>query len=92
MGIKLNVAVFCCVTSALLAQDPPRVQEPEYLGIVAVLDSSGGLRPLERQQPKHKSKVNLAGLKATTIYSGAHSPIRFPAHQPLEFVVKLDTL
>lgn len=28
------------------------VQEPEYLGIVTILDSSGGLQPLERQKAK----------------------------------------
>ena len=91
MYLKLAVAVFSCATSVLVAQDAPRVQEPEYLGIVAALDSRGDLRPLERQKPKYESKMHLAGFKATTIYPGAHSPIRFSASQPLEFVVKLDT-
>ncbi len=84
--------VSVCATSALLAQDAPKVQEPEYLGIVNVLDSSGNLQPLERQRAKHQSKTNLFGfIKGTTIISGAHSPIRFSADQPLEFVVKLET-
>ena len=52
MCIKLTVAAFCCATSALLAPDAPKVQEPEYLGIVTILDSSGGLQPLERQKAK----------------------------------------
>src|SRR5258706_16023157 len=92
MCTKLTVAAFCCATSALLAQDAPKVQEPEYLGIVNVLDSSGALQPLERQRAKHQSKANVFGfIKGTTIIPGAPSPIRFPAGQPLEFVVKLET-
>ena len=83
---------FLFAMSALLAQDAPKLQEPEYLGIVTVLDSSGALQPLERQRAKHQSKGNILGfVKGTTIISGAHSPIRFPAGQPLEFVVKLET-
>lgn len=55
MRIKHTLAAFCCATT-LLAQDAPKVEEPEYLGIVAVLDSNGDLQPLERQKPKHQSK------------------------------------
>src|SRR5258708_11240774 len=92
MCTKLHVAALWCATVALLAQDSIKVQEPEYLGVVAVLDSSGALQPLERQRAKHQSKANVLGfIKGTTVISGAHSPIRFPADQPLEFVVKLET-
>ncbi len=91
MCIKLTVVAFCCATSALLSQDTLKVQEPEYLGIVSVLDSSGALRPLERQKLKHQTKLNVAGFKASLVVSGSRSPVRFPADQTLEFIVKLDT-
>jgi hypothetical protein len=45
----------------LAAQETKKVQEPEYIGVVFSLDSTGALTPLERQQANYQSKVRAFG-------------------------------
>jgi hypothetical protein len=46
---------------------------------------------LSARNPSISQKKLVGFLRETTTFSGTQSPIRFPASQPLEFVVKLDT-
>jgi hypothetical protein len=76
---------------AVLGQDVKKVQEPEYLGIFFLLDSStGNLIPLERVTPEYKIKLKAMGLgggRSLLEFKGEKSPIRFKEGQKLEFVV-----
>jgi hypothetical protein len=76
---------------AVWGQDVKKVQEPEYLGIFFLLDSStGNLIPLERQTPEYKIKIKAMGLgggKSLYEFKGEKSPVRFKELQNLEFVV-----
>lgn len=76
---------------AVLGQEVRKVQEPEYLGIFFLLDSStGNLIPLERQTPEYKIKLKAMGFgggKSLLEIRGEKSPVRFKEGQKLEFVV-----
>jgi FtsP/CotA-like multicopper oxidase with cupredoxin domain len=94
MSIKLSAISLSCVLCVAIAQDATKVQEPEFIGIFTVLDASGVLQPLERQATQSQVKTKMMGYRggtATRIITGTRSPVRFPAGQKLEFVVKLDT-
>jgi len=76
----------------LAGQEAKKVQEPEYIGIVFSLDTTGALLPLERQQPIVQTKVKAfgyGGAKSSTVFKGAKSPVRFKAGQDIQFVVRL---
>lgn len=91
--MKLNLASTACLLlifcHAAFGQEVKKVQEPEYLGVFFLLDSStGNLVPLERQTPVSKTKAaGLDGMKSTIEIKGEKSPIRFKEGQKLEFVV-----
>jgi hypothetical protein len=72
--MKFNLASAACVLlilcNAVFGQEVKKVQEPEYLGIFFLLDSStGNLVPLERQTAESKVKVKAMG------FGGAKSTI-----------------
>ncbi|MGI8883905.1 MAG: hypothetical protein ACR2IA_06645 [Pyrinomonadaceae bacterium] len=74
-----------------MAQEAVKVQEPEYLGVFAFLDSiTGKLSELERQTPENKIKVKAMGYGGGEGFlqiKGEQSPVRFKTNQKLEFVV-----
>ena len=79
----------------LIAQDGPKVREPEYLGVVFCLDSANGaaLTPLERQQPKSALKTKALGFRggeASITFDGPRSSSRFKFGQQVEFVVRVN--
>jgi len=77
----------------LAAQDTETVQEPEYVGIVFVLDPAGTLSPLERQQENIQTKVRAfgyGGAQSPSVFRGPKSHVRFKTGQNIEFVVRLN--
>jgi hypothetical protein len=77
----------------LVAQDQKKVQEPEYIGVVFYLDSTGALSPMERQQPNVQTKIiglGYGGAKTSTIFKGSKSAVRFKSGQDIRFVVRLN--
>jgi len=91
--MKVNLASTLCLLLtfcyAVFGQDVKKVQEPEYLGVFFLLDSStGNLAPLERQTFERRTKVaGIDGTKSTIEIKGEKSPVRFKEGQKLEFVV-----
>jgi hypothetical protein len=68
--------------------------EPEYVGIVFYLDSTGKLIPLEKQplNTEYKTKyMGFGGAQSSTIFKGVKSETRFKVGQPLQLVVRLNT-
>lgn len=79
----------------LIAQDAAKVSEPEYIGVVAHLDSAHGgvLAPLERQQPNRATKIKGAGFgggEASITFDGPKSSTRFKVGEQVEFVVRVN--
>jgi hypothetical protein len=85
------ICLLLILCHAVFGQEVRRVQEPEYLGIFFLLDSStGNLVPLERQTPEGKVKVKAMGFgggESVLEIKGEKSPIRFKEGHTLEFVV-----
>ena len=77
----------------LVGQEVKKVQEPEYIGVVFSLDSTGALTPLERQQANYQSKVRAfgyGGAQTSSVFKGPKSPVRFKVGQNIQFVVRLN--
>jgi hypothetical protein len=75
------------------AQDAPKPLEPEYANSLFLLDSSGSLKPLERQPVGVGGKGRVLGFGAMGVsyeIQNEHSPIRVASSAPLEIVVKLE--
>jgi hypothetical protein len=91
MKLNLGSIAFLLLTFCypVFGQDAKKVQEPEYLGVFFLLESStGNLVPLERQTPEIKTKAaGIDGWKRTVEIRGDKSPVRFKEGQKLEFVV-----
>lgn len=89
--ITRSVVSVLLLLSFVVAQEPQKAQEPEYLGIFYLLDSlTGNLVPLERQTPDYKMKVKAMGFgggESLLEFKGEKSPMRFKEGQKLEFVV-----
>ena len=67
-----------------------KVKEPEYADSAFLLDSSGSLKPLERQTAHSNIKMKVLvnkHAKRSMIY-GAKSPVRISADQKPEFVIR----
>lgn len=90
--LSIFVLVFC---QTAIAQETKKIVEPEYLGIVALIDSAiGNLILLERKTPEQKIKVKAMGFAGGEGYlqiEGEQSPIRFKTDQKLEFVVRVSS-
>jgi len=92
-NMTLNLASTTCLLlifcHAALGQEVKKVQEPEYLGVFFLLDSStGNLVPLERQTPVSKTKAaGLDGWQRTLEIKGEKSPVRYKEGHTIEFVV-----
>ena len=71
-------AIFLAI-SGLLAQDQPRIKEPEDAGEFFFLGFAGDLKPLERQK--------IRGL----VSKGSRSSVRFVQGEPLSFVVRVSS-
>lgn len=91
-GTTNLMAIFAGLASTG-AQEPPKLQEPEYVNSFFLLDSKAGLLPLERESVgvAGKGRVFLFG-QAGVSYEIQHdrSPVRRPEGSPLEIVVRLD--
>jgi hypothetical protein len=75
----------------LIGQEVKKVQEPEYIGIVFSLDSTGTLIPLERQQANYQTKekgLGYGGVQTSSFFKGSKSSVRFKAGQDIQFVVR----
>jgi len=75
------------------AQDAPKPLEPEYANSLFLLDSSGSLKPLERQPVGVGGKGRVLGFGAMGVsyeIQNEHSPIRAASSAPPEIVVKLE--
>jgi hypothetical protein len=67
--------------------------EPEYINSFFLLDSTGSLKPLERQTAGHRGKVKalgFGGAEMSYTVDGDRSPVRTSAGAPLALVVKLE--
>jgi hypothetical protein len=77
--------------SSNTGQQAPKVQEPEYIGVIFYLDPSNALSPLERQKTKMEVKTKAwgyGGMKMGNAYKGSQSPVRFKAGQDIQFIVR----
>jgi hypothetical protein len=75
------------------AQDAAKPQEPEYTNSFFYLDSTGALKPLEREPVGVNSKIHalgFGGVSASYQIQGDHSPVRFAAGSPIQVIVKLE--
>ncbi|HUA92948.1 MAG TPA: hypothetical protein VL991_10290 [Terracidiphilus sp.] len=74
-------------------QDAPQVQEPDYANSFFFLDSSGSLKPLERQPVGFNGKIRAMGFGgAKTAYQiqNEHSSVRFASGAPITIIVKME--
>jgi len=75
----------------VVAQQPPRAVEPEYLNTFFLLDrTTGSLKPLEREPLEVATKIRalgFGGARTSMSVHGEQSTVRYREGQPLEFVV-----
>jgi hypothetical protein len=91
--IGIFSAVFAVYTIPGEAQDAVKPQEPEYTNSFFYLDSTGTLKPLEREPVGVSSKIHalgFGGASASYQIQGDHSPVRFAAGAPIQVIVKLE--
>ena len=75
-----------------VAQDQTKVAEPEYIEQFLLLDSTGALKPLERQTARLDMKVKKLGLGGFTesyLISGSRSPVRIVEGTDLSAIIRL---
>ena len=94
-GGAIAVAVILAQAIAIpgRAQDAPKPQEPEYTNSFFYLDSTGALKPLEREPVGVSSKIHalgFGGASASYQIQGEHSPVRFASGAPIQIIVKLE--
>jgi hypothetical protein len=76
-----------------VAQDQTKVAEPEYIEQFLLLDSTGALKPLERElgKPSPEFKGKVLGMDGTYSYliSGSRSPVRIVEGTDLSVIIRL---
>jgi hypothetical protein len=78
--------LFACLgAGGLIAQDTPKVAEPEFTDQFFSLDAAGTLKPLERQTAKQERRR----LTTYMVMSGERSNVRFPDGGDLTFIIRV---
>jgi hypothetical protein len=80
------------LASGLSAQDQSKVAEPEYIEQFLLLDSTGALKPLERQTARldmKMKKLGLGGFNESYLISGSRSPVRIVEGTDLSAIIRL---
>ncbi len=88
----LLVAVFALSSSSVVIGQESNVAEPEYIGVIYHLDSSGKMQALDRQRLRYKTSfraLGLGGVKVTADLDGKSAALRVPANEKIGFVVQL---
>ena len=89
---SLIVLTFAFLLCSGAAGQENAVSEPEYIGVIDYLNSSGRLRPLDREVPRSKASLKalgFGGAKLTVELDGAKAALRIPPEQAMSFVVQL---
>jgi hypothetical protein len=88
----LFVAVFALLSSSVVIGQESNVAEPEYIGVVYNLDSSGKMQALDRQRMRYKAglrALGFGGAKVTADLEGKSAALRVPSDTKISFVVQL---
>ncbi|SRR6266852_812532 len=75
--------------SAQTQQAPPRVSEPELVGAVYYVESSGNLKPLPRQPVKAKGHPGFFAAKGVIEIPEPHASFRIKAGADMKFVIRV---
>lgn len=88
----LFVAVFTLLSSSVVIGQESNVAEPEYIGVIYHLDSSGKMQALDRQRLRYKVALKALGFgggKVTADLEGKSAALRVPSNEKINFVVQL---
>ena len=90
--IFLLMAVFALLSSSVAIGQESNVAEPEYIGVVYHLDSTGKMGALDRQRFRYKAGLKglvFGGAKLTADLEGKSAALRVPSNEKMSFVVQL---
>ena len=88
----LLMAVFALLSSSVVTGQESNIAEPEYIGVVYHLDSSGKMEALDRQRFRYRvglKALGFGGGKVTADLEGKSAALRVASDEKISFVVQL---